>query len=116
MQNVTDNMNEQFKQMMDMQTRTLEPMRVFAEVAADAFEQIVRKNYAVVGDVLEYSTKQVQLPLSSDNLADVTSAQMAESKALAELMGTRVNEYAEIAQQFSSKVKEASDSVSASFK
>ncbi|MGQ7847024.1 phasin family protein [Granulosicoccus sp. 3-233] len=116
MQNVTDNMTEQFKQLVDMQARTLEPMRVYAEVAADAFEQIVRKNYAVVGDVLEYSTKQAQLPLSSENFADVTSAQMAESKALAELMSTRVNEYAEIAQQFSSKVKEASETVSASFK
>jgi len=116
MKNVTDNMNEQFKQMMDMQTRSLEPMRVFAEVAADAFEQIARKNYAVVGDVLEYSTKQVNLPLSSDNITDVASAQMAESKALGELMTTRANEYAEIAQQFTGKMKEATESVSASFK
>ncbi len=116
MQNVTENMNEQFKQLMDMQTRSLEPMRVYAEVAADVFEQIVRKNYAVVGDVLEYSTKQAQMPLSSDNFADVTSNQMAETKALAEQMSTRMNEYAEIAQDFSSKVKEASESVTASFK
>ncbi len=116
MKNVTDNMNDQFKQMMDMQSRTLEPMRAFAAVAADAVEQIARKNYAVVGDVLEFSTKQVHLPLSSDNLTDVTSAQVAEANAFVELMNSRATEYADMAQQFSSKVKEASENVSASFK
>ena len=56
MTNVTDTMNDQFKQMMEMQSRALEPMRAFAAVAADAAERIARKNYAVVGDVLEFST------------------------------------------------------------
>ena len=116
MKDVTENMNEQFKQMMDMQSRTLEPMRVFATVAADAVEQIARKNYAIAGDVLEFSTKQVHLPLSSENLNDVASAQMAEANAFVELMNSRASEYAEMAQQFSTKMKEASESVSASFK
>ncbi len=114
--NVTDNMNDQFKQLTDLQSRTLEPLRVFAAAAADAVEQVTRKNYAVVGDVLEYSIKQVKLPLSSDNLTDVTSAQVAEANALVELMNSRATEYADLAQQFSSKAKEASESVSASFK
>ena len=116
MKDVTANMNDQFKQMMDMQTRTLEPMRVFAAVAADAFEQIARKNYTVVGDVLEFSTKQIHLPLSSDNLTDITSAQMAEANTFVELMKTRATEYADLGQQFQAKAKEASESVSASFK
>ena len=116
MKNVTDNMNDQFKQMMDMQSRTLEPMRVFAAVAADAVEQIARKNYAVMGDVLEFSTKQVHLPLSSENLTDVTTAQTAEANAFVELMNSRATEYADLAQQFTGKVKEASESISASFK
>ena len=116
MKNVTDNMNDQVKQMMDMQSRTLEPMRAFAAIAADAVEQIARKNYAVIGDVLEFSTKQVNLPLSSDNLNDVTSAQVAEANTFVELMNSRATEYADMAQQFSGKVKEASESVSASFK
>ena len=116
MKNVTDNMNEQVKQVMDMQSRALEPMRAFAAVAADAVEQVARKNYAVVGDVLEFSTKQVHLPLSSENVTDVTSAQAAEAKAFIELMNSRATEYADMAQQFSSKAKEASESVAASFK
>ena len=113
---VTANLNDQFKQLTDLQSRTLEPVRVFAAAAADAVEQISRKNYAVLGDVLEFSTKQVHLPLSSDNLTDVTSAQVAEANALVELMKSRATEYADLAQQFSSKAKEASESVSASFK
>ena len=116
MKEVTENMNDQFKQVMDMQTRTLEPMRVFAAVAADAFEQIARKNYAVVGDVLEFTTKQVHLPLSSDNLTDVTSAQVAEANAFVDLMNSRATEYADLGQQFQTKAKDASESVSASFK
>ena len=116
MKNVTENMNEQFKQMMDMQSRSLEPMRAFATVAADAVEQIARKNYAVVGDVLDYSTKQVHLALSGDNPTEVTSAQAAEAKALVELLNTRASEYAEMAQELTGKVKEATESVTASIK
>lgn len=116
MYNVTDAMNDQFKQAMDFNSRAYEPMRVFAAVATDAIEQIARKNYAVVGDVVEYSTKQVRLALSGDNLSDISSAQVAETNALVELMNSRASEYAEMAQQFSDKVKEASESVSASYK
>ena len=116
MNNATTNMNEQFKQMMDMQARALEPMRAFATVAADAVEQLARKNYAVMGDVLEFSTKQVHLPLSSENMTDVSSAQVAETNAFVELMKSRAAEYAELTQQFSGKMQEASESVTASFK
>ncbi len=114
MNDVVNNMNDQFKQMMDVQTRALEPMRVFAGLTADVVEQIARKNYAVMGDVLEFSTKQVQLPLSSENLADVSSAQVAQTNAFVELMKSRVNEYAEMTQQFSGKIQDASQSVTAS--
>ncbi len=116
MKDVTDNMNEQFKQLMDVQSGALEPVRTFAGVTADAVEQIARKNYAVIGDVLEFSAKQAHLPLSSENLTDVTSSQVAEATAFVELMKSRATEYADMAQHFSSKVKEASGSVSASFK
>lgn len=114
--NMTETMNEQFKQMVELQTRSMEPMRVFATVAAEAAEQMMRKNYAVAGDVVDFAAKQAHLPLSSENLTDVATAQMAEVNTFAELMNTRATEYAELAQQFSGKVKEATDSVAASFK
>lgn len=114
--NFSVNMNDQFKQLMDLQARSFEPMRAFASVASDAVEQFARYNYAVAGDVLEYSVKQVNLPLSSDNLSDVASAQMAEANSFAELMSGRASEYAEIAQQLSGRMREAAESVSASVK
>lgn len=119
MNNVTDTMNEQFKQVMDAQSKAFEPMKSFASVATDALEQLARKNYAVMGDVLEFSTKQARLPLTltGENMTEVGSTQTEEAKAFAELMNGRATEYADMAQQFSSKVQEVSEkSIPASFK
>lgn len=113
--NFTDTMNEQAKQLMDMQARSFEPVRVFAAVAVEAAEKVARQNYAVAGDVLEFSTKQAQLPLTTENLNDVASAQIAENNAFVELMNGRATEYADMAQEFGAKVREAAETVSASF-
>ena len=116
MKNVTDKMNEQFRRMMNMQSGAFEPVRTFAGVTADAVEQIARKNYAVIGDVLQFSTTQAHLPLSNENLTDIASGQVAEANAFLDLMTSRATEYADMAQHFSSKMKEISESVPASFK
>lgn len=114
--NFTDNLNEQYKQLLDLQTRSLQPMRVFATVATEAAEKIARQNYAVAGDVIDFASRQANLSLSGDNLSDVASAQMESAQGFVELMNSRANEYSDMAQQFGGKVKEATDSVSASFK
>jgi hypothetical protein len=116
MTNVAEAMNEQFKQFLDMQTRGMEPMRIFAGLAAESVEKIARQNYAVAGDVLEFSTKAVNLPLTKDNLGDVASAQMTENSNFAELMSTRATEYADMAQSFSAKAREAAEAAAASYK
>lgn len=116
MQNFTENMNEQFKQFFDLQTKSLEPVRIFAGLSTDAVEQVARQNYAVAGDVLEYATKSANLPLSGDDLQEVASAQVAEASTFAELMGTRASEYAEMAQTFSTKAREAAETAAKSFK
>ncbi|MFK7993197.1 MAG: phasin family protein [Granulosicoccus sp.] len=115
MQNITENMNEQFKQMLDLQTRSLEPLRIFAGLSADAVEQVARQNYAVAGDMLEFAAKSANLPLSGDDFQGVASAQVAEASTFAELMGTRASEYAEMAQNFNSKAREAAESAANSF-
>jgi len=93
MQNVTEVMNEQFKQLFDMQAKSLEPMRIFAGLSTDAAEKVARQNYAVVGDVLDYASKSANLPLSGDDFQEVATAQVAEASTFAELMGTRATEY-----------------------
>ena len=116
MQNFTENMNEQFKQMFDLQTRSLEPLRIFAGLSTDAVEQVARQNYAVAGDMLEFATKSANLPLSGDDVQDVVSAQVAEASTFAELMGTRATEYADLAQNFSTKAREATEAAAGTFK
>ena len=116
MQNISETMNEQFKQLFEMQSKSLEPMRVFASMTADAAEQVARQNYAVAGDVLEYAVKSVNMPLTGDDLQEVASAHVAEASSFAELMGTRATEYADMAQSFGNKAREATESAAASFK
>ncbi len=43
---------DSFKNMSDMQTQGLEPIRNLSVFAVDAFEKMARQNYAFYGDVL----------------------------------------------------------------
>lgn len=116
MSNVSETFNEQFKQILDMQSRGLEPLKVFAGLATETAEQIARQNYAVAGDVLEFSAKAASLPLNSDNLSEVASAQLADNTSFAELMNTRATEYADMAQSFGTKAREAAEAAAISYK
>jgi hypothetical protein len=57
MESMQQNMNEQMKKFADMQAKSLEPMRVFSALAAEAGEQLMRQNHAVMGDFVEYAVK-----------------------------------------------------------
>lgn len=116
MQNITDNMNEQFKKMFDVQTPSFEPLRAFAALSTEAAEQVARHNYAVAGDFLEFATKAANLPLSGDDVQAVAAAQAAEVTTFAELMGTRATEYSDMAQSFGTKARDAAEAATASFK
>jgi len=116
MLNMTENMNEQFKQLFDLQTRSLEPLRVFAGLSTDAAEQMARHNHAIAGDILEYTTKAANLPLSGDNLQDVAAAQVAEASTFTELMNTRATEFADLTQSFNTKAREAAETAVSAYK
>ena len=116
MLNITENVNEQFKQLFDMQAKALEPARIFASLSTDAAEQFARQNYAVAGDFIDYVSKTANLPLSGDNLQDVASAQVAEASTFAELLGNRATEYADMTQNFSNKAREAAETAVSSVK
>lgn len=109
-------MNDQVKQFTDLQARTFEPMRIFSALAADAMEQVVRKNYEVMGDIVDFSVKQVQQPVTNENVTEVAQAKMAETTAFSELLGNRANEYVELGNQFSQKAREAAEEAAASAK
>ena len=101
--------NEQVQQFSDMQSKAFQPMRIFGGFAAEAMEQVVRKNYAVMGDVIEFSVKQVQLPLSSDSTRDIFSAQMEGFSAFGELMNSRASEYVELISTLYENSRNAAD-------
>ncbi len=105
--------SEQFRQATDFQSKAMEPMRLFGGLAIETAETMMRKNYALMGDVVDYTVKQAKLPLSGDSLSDVASAQVAEATAFTELLGTRANEYAEIANEFGTKAKSVAEEASA---
>ena len=116
MTKATENLNDQFKQFADFQTRSMEPMRQFAEIATEATEQLMRKNYAVMGDWVEFAVKQAQLPLEIDNPGDLMGAQLAESKKMTETLSNRAVEYVELSKGLGEKVKTATGKAAAAVK
>jgi len=66
-------------------------------VAAEAFERIARKNYDLMGDLVEYAVAQVKLPSAESNLQDVYEQRVADTKAFADKVNTRAAEYVALA-------------------
>lgn len=112
----TENLNDQMKQFVELQQKSLEPMRIFGGLAVEAFEQMSRKNHAVAGDVVDFSVKQSGLALNGENINETASAQMAESKAFAELMNQRSSEYVDMFNALGGKVRDASSEAAEAFK
>ena len=108
----TDTMNEQMSKLTTMQSRMFEPMRMFGTVAVETMDHMVRKNYAVMGDMVEYTLKQARLPMSGVDVNEMASKSMAETTAFGELLGTRANEYAEIVSDFNARAKAVTEQAS----
>ena len=104
-----ENFNENVKQITEMQSRAFEPMRIFGGLAAETMEQVIRKNYAVMGDLVEFTVKQAQRPVSGENTGDLMAAQISDLSEFSELMGTRATEYVELASTFSERARTATD-------
>ena len=100
---------DSFEKLTEMQQQGLEPMRNFAGVAVETFEQIARKNYAFAGDVLEFAVAQARLPVDVTEPKSLFEQQVASTKAFAELLGTRANEYVELGKAFQEKAAELID-------
>jgi len=105
MKNVTDTMSEQLKQFADLQAKSMEQIQPFANLAADATTNLLRKNYEVMGDLVDFSVEQSQLPLKGDAPNDVATAQMEAAKKLSETMTARAAEYAELAKSWGEQVR-----------
>jgi len=109
-------LNDQMKKVTDMQARAFGPMRLFGTLAVETMDSVVRKNYAVMGDMVEFTLKQARLPMNGGEASDILNAQMAEASAFGEKMSTRANEYAELANTFGARAKAVSEEATTAMK
>ncbi len=116
MESIQKNMNEQMKKFADMQAKSLESMRVFSALAADAGEQLMRQNHAVMGDYVEFAVKQSKVSFNPEAVSETTSAQVADATAFGELLGARASEYVEMVSDIGQKTQKAAEEFAAANK
>ncbi|MGK0231433.1 MAG: hypothetical protein ACI9US_004113 [Gammaproteobacteria bacterium] len=116
METMQQNMNEQMKKFADMQAKSLEPMRVFSALAAEAGEQMMRQNHAVLGDFVDFAVKQANVPFNPEAVSEATTAQVADAMAFGELLGARASEYAEMVNEIGQKTQKAATEIVAASK
>ena len=87
---------DSFKNMSDMQTQGLEPIRNLSVFAVDAFEKMARQNYAFYGDVLEFVVAQAKLPINAAEPKELLESQIASGKEFVELLTNRTNQFVEL--------------------
>jgi len=85
--------DQQFAEMQKKTLESLEPMQNMNTVAAQAFERIARKNYDLMGDLMEYAVAQVKVPQPDANMQEVYEQRVAETKAFADKVNERAAEY-----------------------
>lgn len=97
--------NEQFAEMQKKTLESLEPVQNMNSLAAEAFERIARKNYDLMGDLVDYAVSQVKMPAAESNMQDVYEARIAQTKAFAEKVNERAAEYVALAGELGEMVQ-----------
>ena len=81
----------------EMQTRGLENALAFGRAATGVFERLARQNYAVMGDVVDYTLAQMRIPTQHADPRAALEAQAAGTRGLAEKARARADEYVALA-------------------
>ncbi len=90
---------ENIEKFADLQQQGLEPVRELTALAVETFEKVARKNYALYGDILEFTVSQARLPLDVQEPRELFERQVASGRAFAELLAERAEEYAELGRE-----------------
>ena len=90
--------------------KNLEPVQEMNSVAVQAFERIARKNYELMGDLVDFAVAQVQIPQGKATAQEVFERQSSEAKAFAEKVNSRAAEYMELAGELGGMVSSVVDS------
>ena len=91
----TDNLEK----LADLQKLGLEPVRDFTELTVDSVEKLARKNYALYGDLLDYTFSLARLPIEVTEPRELFERQAAAGKEFAALLTQRANEYVELGKE-----------------
>ncbi len=81
----------------DMQRRGMQNALAFGRATTGMFERLARQNYAVMGDVVDYTLTQMRIPTVHTDPRSALEAQAAGTRAAVEKARVRAAEYAAIA-------------------
>jgi len=113
-----------FNAFMDASKKAFAPAIKLNELSTAAFERVARQQYAFVGEMLEFSLKQMQLASTARDLNDLSSRQIELSTQFAEratqrsqdLIKASTEHQAELSKWFDHAVSESAQTVSESAK
>ena len=100
--------NKPFADLQKKTLESLEPLQDMNAVAAEAFERIARKNYDLMGDLVDYAVAQVKTPANTTNPQEAYEQGVAETKAFAEKVNARAAEYVALAGELGELAKSKS--------
>jgi hypothetical protein len=93
--------------------KNMEPMQEMNTVAVQAFERIARKNYELMGDLVDFAVAQVQIPQGKATAQEVFERQSVEAKAFVDKVNVRAAEYMELAGELGGMVSSAAEAAAA---
>ena len=94
-----DTLTERLERLAELQKKNIEPLQNLGSSAFVAFERMARKNYELMGDMVDYAVAQSRGSLEPSTPQALYERQMAEARAFAERMSARTAEYVALAEQ-----------------
>jgi phasin family protein len=103
--------NSDFNTFIDLQKSALAPLTRFSEASLRTFERVVRHQYAVAGDVLEYSIAQLNAITSAKDPAGLVSHQSGLAADFVAKQTGRSNEFFKLATEVQAEFGKLVESV-----
>ena len=101
-----DTMTDRLERLAELQKKSLEPIQTLGGNAFALFERVARKNYELMGDMVEYAVVQSRGSLEQSSPQALYEHQMAEARAFAERMSGRAAEYMALLEEMRDELAE----------
>ena len=70
--------------------------RAFSRAAGSTFARLTRQNYALMGDIIDFTLAQMRLPVAHTDAREMLAQQSADARTLVSKARERAGEYADI--------------------